>query len=693
MRFHRNLKTAVALLTIYLLLIWIVAAPVFAIEPHEDPEAAEELFSGVSLFWYLDDVMDSVLLLDVTEVEALLGKMHFTNIPRDLDLAMSDFALSGIDLSRLLSQIDVDVGELITLASQFRLPESLQQATGILIALTTAEGDLGQMERSTDVCAEVSGVSLAPILSNLRRAYEEVLQRLVATREVLAGYEEELTVVLESLDINLEELLDLAGTDLMELLESLDINLEKLLESLDINLEKLLKPTEITLEVRPSAAFVSDSIHFQGVLTSGNELLGERGIDVQVDGSRHTTVRTDSQGRYEGVLSVPYRYVLELGLRTLYYPRGGDVGRYLASLSPLVKLEVLFHEAKLELYIADEAYPGRETTVAGRFDYGDTAPPAERDIEVYLDDILIFEAVVDGTFSQRIELPADTVTGQHTITISASGKGRYAPVVASATLNVVRAILVLDSNLPRVVMIPGSIGLLGTLRSEVGQLNGALLTFELDRSRVEAVSTAVGDFDTRLSMGMNLALVGSQNLRINIVPQEPWHAPLAIVQQVLVVNVVNIGGLLILLVVMGVYLPGRLKGRFGVFVRRAPSPVIRSPQPVSTPSYSTEVEALVPVPEGDESSQAPESRILNWYRMVVRLLQRMTRVLLRPQQTLREFATECGGVLGPAAGYFTELTRIVEKVLYSKHKPTREDAERSRHLSNTIEEVFRREDV
>jgi hypothetical protein len=105
------------------------------------------------------------------------------------------------------------------------------------------------------------------------------------------------------------------------------------------------------------------------------------------------------------------------------------------------------------------------------------------------------------------------------------------------------------------------------------------------------------------------------------------------------------------------------------------------------------VKALVPIAEEDESSQAPESRILGWYRMVARLLQRVTQVLLEPQQTLREFASECGGALGPAAGYFTELTRIVEKVLYSKHKPTQEDAERSRHLFHTIEEVFRREDV
>jgi hypothetical protein len=51
MRFHRNLKTA------------------------------EELFSDVSLFWYLDDVMDSILLPDVPEAAVLPGKMQREQAP------------------------------------------------------------------------------------------------------------------------------------------------------------------------------------------------------------------------------------------------------------------------------------------------------------------------------------------------------------------------------------------------------------------------------------------------------------------------------------------------------------------------------------------------------------------------------------------------------------------------------------
>ncbi|HEY91033.1 MAG TPA: DUF4129 domain-containing protein [Dehalococcoidia bacterium] len=559
------------------------------------------------------------------------------------------------------------------------------------------------MRQASDVLAGVSGVSLAPITSDLSLSYKEILQKFVSAEELLIQNVESLVKIVAPLGISLEELMEMMDTDLEELLASLDIDLEELLgltdielmailESLDIDLEEPQKPTEITIDVRPLNAFVGDSIHFEGTLSSETGLLAEKDVDIQVNGSTHLTVRTDSRGRYEGVLPVPYHYVPVLSLQSLYYPRGNDVGRYLASLSPLVTLEVLFHKAALGLDVADKAYPGQETTIIGSFDYSDTMPPMERSIEVYLDDALVVEAVVYGsTFSQQIELAATTETGEHTITVSSAGKDRYAPVASSTSLNIVRATPVMDINLPGIIVTPGGVNLLGTLSSEMGLLSGASLIFELDKSCVEAVSTAVGDFNVRLPMGMNLALVGSQDLTIDVVPQEPWNAPTRIVQQVLMINVVNVGILVVLLAVMGVYLPGRLKGRFGAFGRRAPGPAVRSPQPVLTPLYNTEVEPLVPGAE-EESSRVLESRILGWYRIVARLLRRITQVLQKPQQTLREFASEYGGALGPAAGYFTELTRIVEKVLYSRHKPTQEDAERSRHLSNTIEGVFRDED-
>ena len=68
----------------------------------------------------------------------------------------------------------------------------------------------------------------------------------------------------------------------------------------------------------------------------------------------------------------------------------------------------------------------------------------------------------------------------------------------------------------------------------------------------------------------------------------------------------------------------------------------------------------------------------------VMFIQGITRALLKPQQTSREFATESSRVLGPGAQHFIEFTRMVESLLYSKYRPTEEDVRKSQILSQSI---------
>jgi hypothetical protein len=73
------------------------------------------------------------------------------------------------------------------------------------------------------------------------------------------------------------------------------------------------------------------------------------------------------------------------------------------------------------------------------------------------------------------------------------------------------------------------------------------------------------------------------------------------------------------------------------------------------------------------------------------LILRISSTVFRPQQTLREFAREQSGVLGIAARYFVELTGLVERLLYSRYEPTREDEWRGNALAHTIEEELKGE--
>jgi hypothetical protein len=192
---------------------------------------------------------------------------------------------------------------------------------------------------------------------------------------------------------------------------------------------------------------------------------------------------------------------------------------------------------------------------------------------------------------------------------------------------------------------------------------------------------------------MGLGVVGSQDLAIQALPQEPWHAPLATTRSVMMINMVNCGGILAILIFLGIYLPGRLRKKLGAYPVNRTRPEVIITLPELTPVYSESVIAPAQVEERIPDSGEPRSRILHWYRLAVRLIQGITATLLKPHQTLREFARENVSTLGPAAKYFIKLTEIVERLLYSQYRPTEKDAGESQQLSHTIEEELKREGI
>ena len=624
----------------------------FAAEPHEDPDAAEEpVFSGISLLRYYAEALDFLLQRNPAGFEALLEKMTFANMPPGLKEASGELAQSAISMSHLLVEIDGDMDKLRKLREQYRSEEAIDLAGLIRDRLSMAESE--HVVELIKTVGEELKISSAPARSELRRAYDEVLEKINRISETAVLYNGLLTDLLTETE----------------------------------EMGQLLKPTGITLATQPATAFVGDNIHFEGVLTSGAEHLAGREVDILVNGSRYVTVKTDAYGHYQGTLLVPYWYMPELSLQALYSPQDEDKGVYLASLSPMVKLKVLFYEASLEVAVEDKAYPGLETTISGKFDYGQSPPLNERRVEIYVDNVLTSEFVAQEAFAKEIKIDPEIDVGEHIITVSSPAVGRYAPVDTSVILNITRAIPVLDIAKPNVAMIPGSVKLEGKLYSEVGPLSEAAIKMGLGKSRVESVSSQDGAFSTKIKVGMGLSVIGWQDLVIQVLPREPWQAPLNTTSRILMVNAVNCGIFIVLILFLGIYLPGRLRRRLGVYSGTKARPVIVTVPPEPALAYSEAATVLAPTEEGDEASTEPRNRIFQWYRLAVRVIQGITKALLKPQQTLREFAEESSSILGPAARSFIDFTRIVERLLYSQYRATEKDVERSRELSDNIEEA------
>lgn len=662
MMLHGNLGKAILVAIICAAVLYLIIPFDFMLKgesrslafiPHENPEPTEQAFSDIPSFMFDSDYLNLVLQMDPEKAKSVLKKRAFSRVAQKLKEAIDQFNASTVYISNLIIEIDEDLAKLMILVGQNRFDEATHLADEIHAKLSETNRELKRIEEAMKTVDARFKISSFPPGSNFRRFYDELLEKIDGGRE------------------------------------KLDLDNDIMADFSMILAEKLVNPTEITLKIEPTAAFVGDDIYITGMLNSEEEQLARRRINILLDGFRYATTRTYSHGYYSVMLRAPHRYTSELRLQAVYWPTGEDIGLHNASLSPVRKLKVLFHESKLEIVVEDRVYPGLETVVTGRFDYGQSPPLKERNVEIYLDDVLITEFVAQEAFAQEIKIDPEADVGKHVITVSSAPVGRYSPVVASVMLNVTSPSVtvvnpILDINIPKVAMIPGSIGLGGKLYSEVGPLSGASIKMGLGKSQVELVSSEDGTFDTKIKVGMGFGVIGSEDLVVEVIPREPWHAPLNTTGSVLMVNVVNCGALVAILLFLEIYLPRRLR-RWGAYPRRRARPAVVA-QPQLAPRYDQRATVLTSSEEGDEGSGEPRDRIFHWYRLVVRLIQGITKVLLKPQQTLQEFAKESSKVLGFTAKYFIELTKLVERLLYSQYKPTEKDVENSKQLSRKTEE-------
>jgi hypothetical protein len=625
-----------------------------AAKSQENPETARTDFSGVALFGYYSASLDSVLQKSPGETGRTLGLMPLANLPVSINESAQLFARSAVDVAYLV----VDVTGNLTRAEELSRHSRFDELTRLADNMSTlmAEGDyyLDTMSRAAVSIGLTLNVDSAPENSALKQTYNEVLSKIEKIRAML----------------NFQK----------ELFDSIFNNLA-LSEDW-----KLLKPTGVTLKLNTPAAYVGDSIKFEGRLVSGNNSLAGREIDILLDGSLNLSMTTGREGDFGGTLTLPYLYEPEMNLQALYYPRDKDIGLYLGSLSPEVKVKALYYRVALAFKAADKAYPGLDTTIIADLDFGPSTPLIDRKAEIYLDDVFVSEVPVRDTLTAEILVPPETLVGRHVVTVSCQAEGRYAPVIESTGLNVVKAAPFVEADFPSFILIPGNFRLTGKLYSEVGPVGGAPVSIILRQSKTEVVSLTDGSFNTDIRVGLGPDFIGSQGMTIKVTPHEPWHSAVQIDKKVMMVNLVTCAGFLLLVVFLGIFLPARLRNQFALNTRVKEAPV----KPVAVypaPVYNQRASVLSEV-AGD--SREPRNIILHWYRLTLELVAKVTHNLIKPDQTLREYARESSRKIGLAGVPFLKMTQTAEKLLYSKFEPSQKDAEESRELSRDIEQGLKK---
>jgi hypothetical protein len=188
---------------------------------------------------------------------------------------------------------------------------------------------------------------------------------------------------------------------------------------------------------------------------------------------------------------------------------------------------------------------------------------------------------------------------------------------------------------------------------------------------------------------MGFSLLGTQGITLQVQPQEPWNAPLTSTKNFFLINYVNFIIILIVLLIFATYLPRRFKK----WLRELPRKPTRLPglaEPETNPAYTPKIDIALKTKESYEKEETTNS-ILYSYSIALKLVQSITKVIMKPQQTLREYGTIASPVLGPVGKYFLELTYLSEKRLYSRSPPEVTEIEKSQQLAKEIQKDAGRE--
>ncbi len=617
------------------------------IPPHVDPEAAPVEYDGATLLNRYAKGLDYVLARDAAGIEPLLKQAALAHIPEELRGTAEVFFSSSRESAILIPAIEAALEDAENLLAEALVDDSLEASQKAGQKLSDAYGELEVMEEKAGDTGQWWQVDRAGEGSALDTAYREVENKLLQIRN----------------------LLDMMG----------DVK-TSLVEQAEAIIDDDLLSTRLTLSVEPDAAFVGETVEFEGRLTSKGEPLEGRELRVMLEGSPASKVVTGSGGYYRGELELPYEYTPEKSLKVLYLPAGEDLGNYLGSSSPTATIDVLFYQAGLELEMPHEAYPGREFMLQGSFDYGADPAPASRDVYIYWQEETIEKEVEGPDFSRGIEVAGDVSPGRYRLTLYAPPRERYAPVRADTTIEVVTQKPVLEADLPGVVFLPSSHTISGQAYSELGPVADGEVKVTLGEWETTARTLEDGTFEANLDTGMSLMLVGAEQIKVSLAPTEPWHSGANLTGRLMVINPINIAGLALAVLIPSVFgLRSLVRNlRIKKKLRQVARPdAPGAPVGVQTPAPSAAVEK--PAAKG-----APRTVLLGLYREVLRLVEAATSLAMGSSHTLREFCREAGPGLGPLAPYFQEFTLMIEKILYSPRKPGEAEAEKGRQLKQQM---------
>ncbi len=657
--------------TIAVLLAIIVMATAFAgttvigdnLIPHEDPLITESHFNIAIPLLHYADIFNMLAEKNYSRARELIKELNLdsVNLPAELCFIMSRFSDLSSELTDVLDAFEATLDRCEKFLSQNMLEETFLE-----------------IENANKMVSIVRA-----LINNINMATEELFSALVPF--VSAGDLQAVNSAKERLQRALDRLAELEALYL-ERLQAIEIKAED-------EPAMALIATELTIEISPMRAWVGEQITVSGALKSTDGPVGTRELSIYLEGVLFSSATTTSSGSYSTSLNLPYWYIPTIEVQAFYVPIGIDLEKYTASSSRVKEIAILYNSTKLRVEVPDKAYPGLPVEISGSLESEGNI--AGRTISALLDGEPLFTTVTgdNGKFKLQVVLDGKTQTGEHKLgfTISADNKSRTAGTSLYRTLPVIKIKPDMSIRIPGFVFLPqhieitgkpfppvsmhGEITVIGELYSPL-VLQEAELTMEMAGFATQSTITE-GSFQVDMQLPFSFNIAGYQQIKTTLLPTDAWHLPVTKTARIFVINLVFLVITILTLIMAGVILFFKLPAIFRNQKRKTDGILHILPSP--NDKKRTRISSLRPQ-AGDH-----KGIIIYAYYLAVIAVQKLSRIMLQPQMTVREFSHQAKSTLGRMARLFTNLSSLAERALYSRHILGKEEASSAKEAAAKLE--------
>jgi hypothetical protein len=648
------MKTQAALLVI-LLLTSISAAylPTDAestLTPHEDPATTQstmDAYSFLAEYTAIFSLMSNQLYDNASRLSEQLS--HIT-VPADLNYIINRYSNLTQQLINVLNDLKGTLDSASSLLDQNRLSEAGQVLDHAGVLVVKAQILLGDLRDATVTVSQRLGVFSSAAQSNTQQAYNQLQSMLEKLSELIEQYHE----LLEKANQRVEE----------------------------IKAEGL-GSTSLTLSTNNTSCFVGSTVSATGTLTSQGTPLGNREVRLYIDGVQTAEASTDTNGNYQTAIEIPYKYVNSITIQATYSPTGSDKNEYLAALSPTITLKLIFFTTNLEISAPDAGYPGLLFTVTGKVTDADEHSLTDRQVTVALDGTKQTQVNTnqEGTFTAKFTISTQATLGKHTLTVSVDVQNLYASTSKQKTITVQKMATTLQVETPTFILLPAQLEVTGKASSPSGPLKGANIQVEYANISTTIKTRDDGSFNLTIEVPLNIALAGSQELRITAHPQEPWQATAETTKNIFALNSVSTSV--------------ALASSFSVFAvtymkftrtKKLEKTILETRQTVAAaPLTDNKKSANTTLPSIDVIRVTGlRGQLIQFYAEALTAVQASTGVRLATSMTLREYAQATKLKIGAIEKEFRDLTGLAEKSLYSPHEPQPSEIKQAEELSKAI---------